>query len=175
MAAIMDNTPYNNLVDGQKEKIWQINETKAVYGFADREVILEEGKKYIFSARGNISQEAKNAGKKLRVYLWSGQNNTPNGEWIFGQALEFSNLTPEVKSKEITNIPVTGKYYLASYCYPGPSVGNVTAEWYKLEDADAVDVVVTNVSRNKWKYLGVLAITALIGLVVYKKFFSKKK
>lgn len=172
MAAIMDNTPYNNLVDGQNEKIWQINETKALYGYAYKEVELEADKKYIFSASGYISQEAKNAGKHLAVFLYA-KNNT--GQWTWAKVLRFSNTSPEVKEMEIIDVPENGKYFISSYCYPSPAVGNVTTEWYKLKDADAIDVVKTNVSRNKWKYIGLLAGLALVGFVVYKKFFSKKK
>jgi hypothetical protein len=174
MAAIMDNTPYNNLVDGQKEKIWEINETKSLHGFAFRNVLLEAGKKYIFSAKGKVSIESRNASRMLKIYLF--KPNPNGGEWTYGRELTFYYDSPDApKSREITDIPETGEYTIGAYCHPNPPVGNVTVEWYKLEDADAVDVVKTNVSRNKWKYIGLLAGLALVGFVVYKKFFSKKK
>lgn len=176
MAAIMDGTSYNNLVDGQKEKIFPINETKQQYGFARREVLLEAGKKYVFSAKGSISQEAKNAGKSLKIYLWTdkGGKMTASGgtEWSYAKSLVFDSLEPEEKKMEIIDIPETEIYQLSAYVYPYPSVGAGTVEWYKLEDADAVDVVVANVSRNKWGYIG-LAIALIAGIIIVKKLRKK--
>ncbi|HFI0646328.1 TPA: gp58-like family protein, partial [Streptococcus suis] len=106
-----------NLVKNSK-----INETSNRYGFGDRKVRLQAGRKYWFGARAR-----KNGGtsdKKTRVYLYS-------SDWKESKILEFSN--DEFTEQFIQFIPTRSQEYsITSYWYPagGDRSGHAEVDWY---------------------------------------------
>ncbi|MCU8031769.1 hypothetical protein L5M51_18715 [Shewanella sp. SM73] len=114
-----------NLVDNSIINIDSID-----YGFGGRTVNLIAGREYVFSAAGYCTQLAIEQGHFLASILYF-------SDWSFAKGLNNYSLTESTTYASFI-APVTGVYYIASYCYPSDGVrtGTVHSSWYKVEEGN---------------------------------------
>ena len=108
-----------------------VNITSNEYGFGDRVVYLERGKRYKFSISGRIDSQAKNDGKTLKCYVY-------NEDWSWFKDLFIDTTTDAVKSIEFSDVPSNGTYQFMAYMSEngGSRAGKVTLNWANVEEVD---------------------------------------
>lgn len=85
-----------------------INETSNSYGFARKEVYLEKGSQYKFSARGYINTAALLKNHHMAVWIYK-------PDWSWSKSIEIGNTFATTVTLTITDVPENGVYYIMSY------------------------------------------------------------
>lgn len=108
-----------------------VNLTSDLYGFGERVVYLERGKRYKFSISGRIDSQAKNDGKSLRCFVY-------NGDWSWVKAIDINTTSDTTKSLVISDVPSNGSYHFQAYMFEngGSRAGKVTLNWASVEEID---------------------------------------
>jgi len=90
--------------------------TSPNYGFATQNIYLKSGSSVTIRVYGSCSQAALNAGRYLRVYLYSLQSNGSN--WNESWFVDIKSTYLSCGTINVPNIPETGMYYITAYVYP---------------------------------------------------------
>lgn len=90
--------------------------TSPNYGFATQNIYLQSGSSVTIRVYGSCSQAALNAGRYLRVYLYSLQSNGSN--WKESWFVDIKSTYLSYGTINVPNIPETGMYYITAYVYP---------------------------------------------------------
>lgn len=108
-----------------------VNLTSDLYGFGERVVYLERGKRYKFSISGRINSQAKNDGKSLRCFVY-------NRDWSWVKAIDINTTSDTTKSIVISDVPSNGSYHFQAYMFEngGSRAGKVTLNWVSVEEID---------------------------------------
>lgn len=103
------------------------------YGFATRTVQIESGKQYTFSVKGYISEDAKNDGTTLKIYVYT-------SDWKYCPLILSISDTKETIVKGTFTANQTTTLNIASYSYLQQSTAGspVAVEWYKFEEGTKV-------------------------------------
>lgn len=106
-----------------------IKTTSSSYGFANRTVQIESGKQYILSVKGYISEDAKNDGTALKIYIYK-------SDWTYCPLILTISDTKETIVKGTFTANQTSALNITSYSYLQQSTAGspVTVEWYKFEE-----------------------------------------
>jgi hypothetical protein len=182
MAAIMDYTQYErNAILNNMLSSWINNNFNtfvssnqaiksaialdvAYINAMSNKMILDSNKKYEL----NIKDLIINSGDgKVNFFIYDSENKKYLNSKSFTSGSHSINFV----------VPETKEYRLYINNNNKPidfSIANIEIG-ESIEGKTIVDSVKSNVINNKWKYIGLLAGLALVGFVVYKKFFAKKK
>ena len=106
-----------------------INQTSSEYGFANRYASIESGKQYTLSVKGYISEDAKNDGTSLKIYMWK-------SDWSYCPLILSISDTKEtiIKGTFTANQDLTLNITSYSFLQQSTAGSPVTVEWYKLEE-----------------------------------------
>ena len=106
-----------------------IKTTSSLYGFANRAVFIESGKQYTLSAKGCISEEAKNDGTTLKIYCYK-------PDWSYCPLILSISDIEETIVKGTFTATQTTTLNITSYSFLQQSAAGspVTVEWYKFEE-----------------------------------------
>ena len=108
-----------------------INETSNKYGFASKQCNLQAGVAYKIGIYGKISTVAKNAGKRLVVYIYK-------KDWSWSHSVSIDSTTVSWGYISFNDAPTTGAYEIQAYLYDntrpsGVDVGTATVSYYQIE------------------------------------------
>lgn len=106
----------------------RINESSSNYGFGTRQVSLEAGKTYYFTARAK--KTGGTSDKKTAIFLYT-------SNWSESYRLEFTSTVYETKSLKVMPRS-TGVFLISSYWFPsgGDRSGTADVDWYLVVESD---------------------------------------
>lgn len=105
-----------------------VNESSSNYGFGTRQVSLEAGKTYYFTARAK--KTGGTSDKKTAIFLYT-------SNWSESYRLEFTSTVYETKSLKVMPRS-TGVFLISSYWFPsgGDRSGTADVDWYLVVESD---------------------------------------
>ncbi|MGT2895442.1 phage tail spike protein [Streptococcus entericus] len=106
----------------------RINESSSNYGFGTRQVSLEAGKTYYFTARAK--KTGGTSDKKTAIFLYT-------SNWSESYRLEFTSTVYETKSLKVMPRSA-GVFLISSYWFPsgGDRSGTADVDWYLVVESD---------------------------------------
>lgn len=126
--SLLDSVKYKQMVNPSRNLVPNslINVTSGDYGFAHRFVNLKKGETYTLSANGNSAGAA--VGAKLLVSIYEAG--------VTGLVELFIDNDADTTVNYTFVCPNTTTYTIASYYYPGGYSGDVTVNWYQVEEGN---------------------------------------
>lgn len=105
-----------------------VNESSSNYGFGTRQISLEAGKTYYFTARAK--KTGGTSDKKTAIFLYT-------SNWSESYRLEFISTVYEIKSLKVMPRS-TGVFLISSYWFPsgGDRSGTADVDWYLVVESD---------------------------------------
>lgn len=132
------------------------NQTSNVYGFASRNLTLENNTTYTYSARAMVNNDKTvEDNKYIAIYIYL-------SDWSWAQAFTITNRYPTTKSITFTTpgniagktIAVTAYYYPYQENSGVAPTGTCTLFWYKLEKGEHATPWCPNPSDEIYSQLG---------------------